>query len=178
MLLKSPEVELAPVEDRGIILGIFLGPGRRHARLHRQVRRQLEGIYSPRPPTSKRYFVVSGNPTNSGHLFIGLTDWKVRTCNTLGCPGTVLKFAGHSRRARLPITPPSLGQAARTADQLVIVTSASYPGVAGTDRQAAGGGGEEPGITNVDTDLKLNKPELSVSINRDKASDTGVRSRP
>ena len=32
-----------------------------------------------------------------------------------------------------------------------------------------------PGLTNVDTDLKLNKPELSVAVNRDKSSDTGVQ---
>jgi multidrug efflux pump len=34
---------------------------------------------------------------------------------------------------------------------------------------------KNPGFTNVDTDLKLNKPELSVIVNRDKAMDTGVQ---
>ena len=34
---------------------------------------------------------------------------------------------------------------------------------------------KNPGLTNVDTDLKLNKPELSVNVNREKSSDTGVQ---
>lgn len=34
---------------------------------------------------------------------------------------------------------------------------------------------KNPGLTNVDTDLGLNKPELSVTVNRDKSSDTGVQ---
>ena len=33
---------------------------------------------------------------------------------------------------------------------------------------------ENPGLINVDTDLTLNKPQLSVAINRDKAADMGV----
>jgi len=33
---------------------------------------------------------------------------------------------------------------------------------------------KNPGLTNVDTDLKLNKPELSVVVKRDKAADMGV----
>ncbi len=35
--LKALKSELAPVEDRGVILGVFLGAGRRDARLHRKV---------------------------------------------------------------------------------------------------------------------------------------------
>ncbi len=33
---------------------------------------------------------------------------------------------------------------------------------------------KNPGLTNVDTDLKLNKPELSVAVDREKAADIGV----
>lgn len=34
--------------------------------------------------------------------------------------------------------------------------------------------GENPGFINVDSDLKLNKPQLNVTINRDKAADVGA----
>jgi multidrug efflux pump len=47
--LKS---ELAPVEDRGVILGVFLGPGGGDARLHRQVRAAARSASTPDLPTS------------------------------------------------------------------------------------------------------------------------------
>jgi multidrug efflux pump len=74
------------------------------------------------------------------------------------------------------VLPPSLGQSPRERPvNFVIVTSASYAELAQMTGRILDEVAKNPGFTNVDTDLKLNKPELSVIVNRDKSMDTGVQ---
>jgi multidrug efflux pump len=176
-LLKALKSELAPVEDRGIILGVFLGPEGATLDYTDKYARQLEGIYS-KTKDVERFFVVAGNPTVSqGISFVGLTDWKERKRSA----GDVVKelfpkFMGIPGVLAFPIMPPSLGQSPRERPvNFVVVTSASYQELQQMTNKILGEVAKNPGFTNVDTDLKLNKPELSVSVNRDKSSDTGVQ---
>jgi multidrug efflux pump len=177
VLLKSLKSELAPIEDRGIILGVFVAPEGATLEYSDKYARQLEGIYGNTKDV-ERYFVVSGNPTVSqGISFVGLSDWKERTRNSLAVVKELFpKFMGIPGVLAFPVTPPSLGQSPRERPvNFVIVTSASYIELQGLTAQILAEVAKNPGITNVDTDLKLNKPELSVSLNRDKASDSGVQ---
>lgn len=177
VLLKALKSELAPVEDRGIILGVFLGPEGATLDYTDKYARQLEGIYSDTKDV-ERYFVVAGNPTVSqGISFVGLSDWKVRKRSA----GEVVKelfpkFMGIPGVLAFPVQPPSLGQSPRERPvNFVIVTSATYPELLETTTAILAEVAKNPGLTNVDTDLKLNKPELSVNVNREKSSDTGVQ---
>ena len=175
-LLRALKSELAPVEDRGIILGVFVGPEGATLDYTDKYARQLEGIYANTKDV-ERYFVVSGNPTvNQGISFIGLTDWSERARNSLAVVKELFpKFMGIPGVLAFPVTPPSLGQSPRERPiNFVIVTSASYAELHGFTQKVLAEVAKNPGITNVDTDLKLNKPELAVKLNRDKASDLGV----
>ncbi|MBK9445958.1 MAG: efflux RND transporter permease subunit [Betaproteobacteria bacterium] len=177
VLFKSLKSELAPIEDRGVILGVFVAPEGATLEYSDKYARQLEEIYGSTKDV-ERYFVVSGNPTVSqGISFVGLTDWKERTRNSLAVVKELFpKFMGIPGVLAFPVTPPSLGQSPRERPiNFVIVTSASYIELQGLTAQILAEVAKNPGITNVDTDLKLNKPELSVSLNRDKASDSGVQ---
>ncbi|WP_300452135.1 efflux RND transporter permease subunit [Accumulibacter sp.] len=177
LLLGALKSELAPIEDRGIILGVFLGPEGATLDYTDRYARQLEDIYANTQDV-ERYFVVAGNPTVSqGISFVGLSDWGERGRSS----GAVVKelfpkFMGIAGVLAFPVLPPSLGQSPRERPiNFVVVTSASY---AELDRMTAAILDEvakNPGFTNVDTDLKLNKPELSVIVDRDKSSDTGVQ---
>jgi multidrug efflux pump len=176
-LLKALKSELAPVEDRGIILGVFLGPEGATLEYTDKYAKQLEGIFS-KTNDVERFFVVSGNPTVSqGISFVGLADWKERKRSA----GEVVKelfpkFMGIPGVLAFPIMPPSLGQSPRERPvNFVVVTSASYQELQEMTGRILADVAKNPGITNVDTDLKLNKPELSVAVNRDKSSDTGVQ---
>jgi len=175
-LLRALKSELAPVEDRGIVLGVFVGPEGATLDYTDKYARQLETIYANTADV-ERYFVVAGNPTvNQGISFIGLTDWAERTRNSLGVVKELFpKFMGIPGVMAFPVTPPSLGQSPRERPiNFVIVTQASYAELFGVTQKLLGEIAKNPGFTNVDTDLKLNKPELSVKLNREKASDVGV----
>ena len=70
-VLKS---ELSPVEDRGSLLGIFIGPDGATLEYTDRYARQIEEIYSQTKDVD-RYFLVSGSPTvNQGISFVGLND--------------------------------------------------------------------------------------------------------
>ena len=56
----------------------------------------------------------------------------------------------------------------------MIVTSDSYQNLATTTRQFMDEIAKNPGIVSADIDLRLNKPELKVDVDRDKAADLGV----
>ncbi|MBK6356710.1 MAG: efflux RND transporter permease subunit [Betaproteobacteria bacterium] len=176
VLLKELKSELAPVEDRGIIFGMFLGPEGATLDYTEKYARQIEGIYS-QTKDAERYFVVAGNPTVSqGISILGLTDWNDRTRRSPEIAKELFpKFAGIPGVMAFPITPPSLGQSPRERPvNFVIVTSAPYAELQKVTGQILAEVAKNPSLTNVDTDLKLNKPELSVDVRRDKAADMGV----
>jgi multidrug efflux pump len=176
VLLNALKSELAPVEDRGIIFGMFLGPEGATLDYTEKYARQIEGIYS-QTKDSERYFVVAGNPTVSqGISILGLTDWKDRSRRSPEIAKELFpKFAGIPGVMAFPITPPSLGQSPRERPvNFVIVTAAPYEELQKVTGQFLAEVAKNPSLTNVDTDLKLNKPELSVNVKRDKAADMGV----
>ncbi len=175
-LLKALKSELAPVEDRGIILGVFTGPDGATLDYTEKYGRQIEGIYS-QVKEIERFFVVAGNPiVSQGISFVGLTDWSERSRRSPDIAKELFpKFAGIPGVLAFPVTPPSLGQSPRERPiNFVIATSASYEELQQVTSQFLAQLSKNPGLTNVDTDLKLNKPELSVVVKRDKAADLGV----
>ena len=175
-LLKALKSELAPVEDRGIILGVFSGPDGATLDYTEKYARQIEQIYSETKDI-ERYFVVSGNPTVSqGISFVGLTDWSERNRRSSDIAKELFpKFMAVPGVLAFPVTPPSLGQSPRERPiNFVIATSASYEELQKVTSRFLAELAKNPGLTNVDTDLKLNKPELSVVVRRDQAADMGV----
>ncbi|MCB1934022.1 MAG: efflux RND transporter permease subunit, partial [Candidatus Accumulibacter sp.] len=176
-LLKALKSELAPIEDRGIILGVFLAPEGATLDYTDKYARQLEDIYANTKDV-ERYFVVAGNPTVSqGISFVGLSDWNERPRNAAAVVKELFpKFMGIPGVLAFPVQPPSLGQSPRERPiNFVILTSASYAELEQMTGKILEEVARNPGFSNVDTDLKLNKPELSVRVNRDKSSDTGVQ---
>src|SRR5690606_7242503 len=55
-----------------------------------------------------------------------------------------------------------------------IMSQASYPEIARFTDEFVNRLREYPGLQNLETDLRLNTPELQVSVNRDKLADVGV----
>jgi multidrug efflux pump len=74
-----------------------------------------------------------------------------------------------------PITPPSLGQGFRsTPVNYVIISGDSYENMARYAQQMMEAMRKQPGFIQPDIDLQLNKPELLMDVDRDRAADLGV----
>jgi multidrug efflux pump len=176
-LFKVLKQELAPVEDRGTVLGVFFGPEGATIDFTDRYARRLEDIYS-KTPDVERYFVVSGNPVVSqGLSFVGLADWDERQRKSADVAAELRpKFFSLPGVFAFPILPLSLGQSPRAKPvEVVIVTSGSYEELERVVGRVMAEAQKNPGLLAVETDLRLNKPEIKVQVDRDRAADAGVQ---
>jgi len=169
--------ELAPLEDRGLIIGIGIAPEGATIENTDASMRRIEGFMAE-VPEQARYFMVIGFPTVSQAVsFLGLTDWEDRERSSFEIAqelgGKMFSVPGV---LAFPITPPSLGGSGITSNpiEMVLQTTESYEELQRITDAVLARMRENPNLVNLDTDLKLNKPELKLTVDRDKAADLGV----
>jgi multidrug efflux pump len=175
-LFKNAKSELAPLEDRGVILATVNAPDGATLDYTARYLRAIETI-GRNYPEFDRVFVVAGNPTVSqGVSFLRTVDWSERTRSTQQLARELQpQFQGLPGVTAFPITPPSLGQGFRERSiNYVIVTSDSYDNLARVSQQFLAEMAKNPGFVQPDTDLRLNKPEIFVEVDRARAADMGV----
>ena len=175
-LLKTTKSELAPIEDRGVILTVINGPDGATMDYTTRYTLALEKM-AEKYPEFDRIFTVVGNPTVAqGNVFYRAKPWEDRKKSTLEIARDMTpSVAGLPGVTAFPITPPSLGQPFRERPlNFVILTSDSYQNLAQVVRSFQEEIAKNPGIVSVDTDLRLNKPEISMEVDRERAADMGV----
>lgn len=172
-IIKS---ELAPIEDRGVIFGIVTSPEGSTLAYTLESVKQVEQFYAEQPETSG-YQAVIGFPTVSDSFAIlRLKPWEERERSQQEIArGLQPQFSALPGVRAFPTNPPSFGQRATSKPvEFVIMSQAPYPELArivdGFLEQLR----DYPGLQNIDTDLRLNTPELRVEIDRDKLADAGV----
>jgi multidrug efflux pump len=168
--------ELAPLEDRGTILATINAPDGSTLEFTDRYARTLEKIGQAYPEFD-RIFASMGNPTvGQGSVIYRAVDWDERKRSTLQIAQEMgPKFGALSGVNAFPITPPSLGQGFRERPlNFVIQTSDSYQNLSAVARQMMDEVAKNPGILQPDVDLRLNKPELRIEVDRVKAAELGV----
>ncbi|MCK0512552.1 efflux RND transporter permease subunit [Aromatoleum buckelii] len=176
VLLKTLKTELAPVEDRGRVVGIFSGPEGATIDFMGRYAEQVEAIFAQTPEVD-RYLVISGNPTVSqGISFAGFTDWAERERSAAEIAGELRpKLSAVPGLLAFPVLPAAFGQSSRSRPvSFVITTSESYDELARHTERMLDELRAHPGFVSPDTDLKLTKPELAVDVDRDRAADLGI----
>lgn len=176
VLFKNAKNELAPVEDRGVILATVNAPDGATLEYTSRYLRAIERIGMGYPEFD-RVFVVAGNPTVSqGISFLRTVDWTERQRSTQQLARELQpQFQALPGVTAFPITPPSLGQGFRERPiNYVIVTSDSYDNLAKVAQQFLAEMAKNPGFVQPDSDLRLNKPEIFMEVDRDRAADAGV----
>ncbi|UJW82440.1 efflux RND transporter permease subunit [Hydrogenophaga sp. SL48] len=176
LLLQSTKQELAPLEDRGVILANINGPDGATLAYTRRYAEAIERI-GREYPEFDRIFANIGNPTVAqGSVFLRATPWEERSRTTQEIARELApRFASLPGISAIPITPPSLGQGFRERPiNYVIVTSDSYQNLSRVVRQFQDELAKHPGFLQVDTDLRLNKPEIRMDVDRERAADMGV----
>ena len=175
-LLQTTKSELAPIEDRGVILTVINGPDGATMDYTTRYTLALEKM-AEKHPEFDRIFTVVGNPTVAqGNVFYRAKPWEDRNKSTLEIAREMTPaVSGLPGVSAFPITPPSLGQPFRERPlNFVILTSDSYQNLAQVVRSFQEEIAKNPGIVSVDTDLRLNKPEISMQVDRERAADMGV----
>ncbi|HET7158708.1 MAG TPA: efflux RND transporter permease subunit, partial [Burkholderiales bacterium] len=119
----------------------------------------------------------SGFPTVvDGNAILRLKPWEERTRKQQQIADELRpKFASIAGAQAFPINPPSLGQRFRsTPIEYVIMAQVPYAELQRLVDRFLDEARKFPGAQNLQTDLRLNTPELRVNINRDKLGDIGV----
>ena len=180
-LFKTLKSELSPLEDRGFFIGIVVAPEGASLSYTDGYARQLEKIYAD-VPEIRDYFVAVApglerpNPVNSAASFVQLKPWDQRQRRTKEVTASIgpKMFGTMPGVLAFPINPPSLGQNFRNPSVQFVIQAGSYEALDAMVNQLLARAKESKAIANPDTDLRLNKPQLAIDIDRDKASAIGV----
>jgi multidrug efflux pump len=176
LVYPTMKQELSPLEDRGTILATVTAPDGSTLDYTDKYAKTLERIGSAYPEFD-RIFANLGNPTVAqGSVIYRAVDWDERKRTTLEIAREMQgKFNGIAGINAFPITPPSLGQGFRERPvNFVIQTSDSYQNLNAVTRQMLDEIAKNPGFIAPDVDLRLNKPELRIDVDRIKATELGV----
>ncbi|MDP3799401.1 MAG: efflux RND transporter permease subunit [Polaromonas sp.] len=176
LVFPSMKQELSPIEDRGVILASVNAPDGATLDYTNRYAQALEKMGQSFKEFD-RIFANVGNPTVAQASVVYRTvDWDDRKRTTMEMARELQpKFNALPGVTAFPITPPSLGQGFRERPlNFVIQTSDSYQNLNMVVRQMLDEIAKNPGIVSPDVDLRLNKPELRIEVERDKAADLGV----
>ncbi len=169
--------ELAPTEDRGVILGIGIAPEGSTIDYSDRYAKQMEAMIQALPEYSWNFIAVGFPYVTQSITFAGLKDWDVRPRNVKAILAELgPKFMGITGTLNFPTSPPPLGQdaIARPVEFVIQSTSDTYETLNAKIDQILAKVAANKAIIVPDTDLKLNKPELKVSFAREKLAQNGI----
>jgi multidrug efflux pump len=176
LVFKSLRAELAPIEDRGVIFSFISTQEGSTVKYTAENLAKIEEYYRT-VPEMVRFNAVAGNPTPSdGIAILRLKPWDERERKQQAITSDLApKFQQIPGARAFPTNPPSLGQSPRSRPiEFIIMSSAPYEVLQQYVERVIAEAQKNPGLVNVDSDLRLDKPELKVSVNRDKISDVGA----
>ena len=173
--------ELAPYEDRGFILGVMLAPEGSTLEYTDSYARIWEEIYQGVPEITSYFVVVAPglerpNPVNFALSFVRLKPWGERTRSQFEVSREVgpRMFAMMPGVLAFPNDPPSLGQSFRSQPVQFVIQGNTYEALERMVDQVLARARTNPKLVNLDSDLKLNKPQLAVDLDREKVAVVGA----
>lgn len=169
--------ELAPVEDRGTITAIGVAPEGATMSFTADYARRVEDYFAKLPEV-QNYLVIVGFPDVTRAIaFARLKPWEERGRKQQDIVAEINRGLSQIPGIRLFATnPPSLGGGGANSKPVEFVLRSSEPYAqikTHVDRLLAEVQGD-PALTNVESNLILDKPQLKVSIDRKRAADLGV----
>jgi multidrug efflux pump len=176
-LFTNLKREFVPPDDRGFFFTFVVAPEGATVAYTDGYLKQLEAIVERTKGVRSSFAVIGfGGPPSSGFLGTILDDWDERDHSAQDIIGEVQpKFFGVPGVFAFAINPPAFGGFGAPV-QFVVQNRDFEALVRGMDTLQARAR-TIPGLLNVDTDLRVTKPELVVTLDRDRAEDLGVPAR-
>ncbi|MDQ2768213.1 MAG: efflux RND transporter permease subunit, partial [Gemmatimonadota bacterium] len=175
-LFRALKSELAPTEDRGVIFGFVTAPQGSSPSYTSERVRDIERLYAA-VPEAVAFNSFAGDPTAiDARAILRIKPWEERTRKQQDITRELQpKFAALPGINAFALNPPSLGQSPRSPPlEFIVMSQVPYTELQGMVEKFIADLSRYPGVQNIQTDLKLNTPELRVDVNRDKMADLGV----
>ncbi len=168
--------ELSPTEDRGVVIVSGNSPEGASFAYTKRYAGQVEELLAAVPDLRSYLMIVGSGEVTQFTSFARLKDWSERETKQQEITQSLLprlrKIAGVQASAS---NPASLGtRGFGKPFQFVIQSSASYAEINDIADRLVEKLKDNPGLADLDTDMRLNKPEVEVEIDRDRVADLGL----
>ncbi len=176
LIFRALEREFVPPEDRGVIIAFTIGPEGATLAYTDSYQRRLEEVLARTDGVDSYFSIIGfGGRVSNGIMFVRLTDWSERDRSVQEIIGEIQpQFFAVPGILAFASNPPAFGFGSPVQ---YVVRHPDFDSLAvGMDRFVARARGIN-GLVNIDTNLRVNKPELTVSYDRDRAEDLGVQIR-
>ncbi len=175
-LFTQMKSELSPTEDRGTIIVNGNAPEGASFGYTQRYGGQVEELLAQVPELRSYLVIVGAGEVTRFLSFARLKDWAERDVSqqavTQALSAKLRKVAGVQAFAT---NPASLGtRGFGKPFQFVIQSSAPYEEINTLADQLVERLKDNPGLTDIDTDMRLNKPEVDVEIDRTRVADLGL----
>lgn len=174
LVFASLKREFIGADDRGVINVNISGPEGATLEYTDGYQRQVEEILAAVPEVNKIFSVIGrGGQPNGGFLVARLKVWEERERSVEEIIAELRpKFAAIAGVQVFASNPSAIGGFGSPVQ--FIVRHPNYDSLQAANLRMLAAARKVPGLVNVDTDLKVNKPELTISYDRDRADDLGV----
>jgi len=176
VLFTVVQSELAPVEDRGVVFGIISAPEGSTPAYTDENMQQIQRFYDKIEEAAGTQLTVGQPTVTDGTAILRLKPWEERSRTQQEIAESLRPlFASVPGIRAVANNPASLGQSSRSKPvEFVIMSQAPYPELAKLVDTFVGALRDYPGLVNLDTDLRLNTPELRVRLDRERVAAVGA----
>ncbi len=182
LFLRLPQ-ETTPNEDRGVIRILLTGPEGATMEYMERYARQLEDIMRAEAAHGdiKRFNtrIAPGGFAGNGEVnravgFIVLEDWGKRSRSASEIAAIMQRKAALMPGVRAAVFTPTAFNWGASAPVQAVLQGPDYELLRRWSEKILNRAERNPGLTNLDTDYKERKPQMKVSVDRNRAADLGV----
>ncbi|MCK7543547.1 efflux RND transporter permease subunit [Marinobacter bryozoorum] len=175
---KLPQ-ELAPIEDRGVIIMPTDAPRGSTVEYTDHYVRQAEERLLPYldEGIANRLLSIVGfrDEEDNAFMIMGLQQWDQRDVKQQQITSEIRdKLSDISGVRVIAVNPPGLGQRGFNQPVEFVVAGPDYDAVQQWSEEIVSRAKENPRLLSVDTDFELTRPELRVTIDRERAADLDI----
>ena len=171
--------ELAPTEDRGVIIMPTSAPRGSTVEFTDHYVRKAEQALLPylEDGSANRLLSIVGfrGEEDNAFMIMGLVPWEERSVKqqaiTTELRGKLSQISGIRTVA---VNPPGLGQRGFSQPVEFVVAGPDYESVQAWSQEIVELAKQNPNLLNLETDFELTRPELRVSIDRERAADLDI----
>jgi multidrug efflux pump len=171
--------ELAPTEDRGVIIMPTSAPRGSTADYTEHHVRQIEQKLLPylEKGVAERMLAIVGfrGEADNAFIILGLNHWDERDVKQQSVATELFPQLAQVPGVRsIPVNPPGLGQSGFSQPVSFVIGGPDYESVQQWSEEILQRAQENPNLINLETDFELTRPELRVNIDRQRAADLDV----
>ncbi|WP_150911827.1 efflux RND transporter permease subunit [Marinobacter halotolerans] len=175
---KLPQ-ELAPTEDRGIIIMPGSAPRGSTVEYTDHHVRKVEEKLLPylEDGTANRILAIVGfrNEADNAFIIMGLSPWSERAVKQQAVTNEIRrKLADVPGIRAVAVNPPGLGQRGFSQPIEFVIGGPDYESVQAWSEEIVERAKANPNLLSLETDFELTRPELNVTIDRERAADLDI----